>query len=56
MLTNSDKFFVAVLVLGGNAVRSRYGIDFGVTDQLAYDIVNGIAAGLIWLCPNKKGA
>lgn len=56
MLTVADKFYVAVLMLGANAVRSRYGIDFGLDEQLAYDLVNGLTAGLVWLIPNKEPA
>jgi hypothetical protein len=55
MLTIADKFFVAVLFLAANAARSRYGIDFGLTDQLASDLVQGIGAALVWLIPNRKG-
>lgn len=53
MLTTADKFFAAILIAAANAVRSRYNIDFGLDSQMAYDIVNGIGAGLIWLVPNK---
>ena len=56
MLTTMDKCLVAILKASANAVRSRYGIDFGLDNQMAYDIVNGITAGLIYLIPNKKVA
>jgi len=56
MLTASDKFFVAVLFLAGNVVRSRYGIDFGLTDQMANDLVQGVGAAFVWLWPNKRSA
>ena len=53
MLTIADKFFVAALIAGANAVRSRYGVDFGIDERLAYDIVNGLGACLVWFVPNK---
>lgn len=53
MLTVADKFFVAALIAGANAIRSRYGIDFGMDDKLAYDLVNGAGAALVWLIPNR---
>lgn len=48
-----NKFFVAALIAGANAIRSRYGIDFGLDERLAYDIVNGAGAALVWLIPNR---
>jgi hypothetical protein len=53
MLTTFDKCLVAILMAAANAIRSRYGIDFGLDNQMAYDIVNGVTAGMIWLIPNK---
>lgn len=53
MLSVADKFFVAALIAAGNAARSRYGIDFGLDDKLAYDLVNGIGAALVYWIPNK---
>lgn len=53
MLTVADKFLVALLFLAANAIRSRYGIDFGLTDQMANDLVQGLGALFVWLIPNK---
>lgn len=53
MLTTFDKCLAAILMACANAVRSRYGIDFGLDSQMAYDIVNGLGAAVIWLTPNK---
>lgn len=49
-----NKFWVAVLILGGNAVRSRYGLDMGLDEQLASDLVSGAAAAFVYLVPNKS--
>lgn len=54
MLTAADKFLVALLLAGANVVRSRYDIDFGLTDQMAADIVGFVIAGVVWLVPNKS--
>lgn len=56
MLTTADKFWVAALFVAANIVRSKYGIDFGLTDDIAANLIQGIGAGLIWLVPNKKAA
>lgn len=56
MVSAYDKFFVAVLILAANGVRSRYGIDFGLDDQMANDLVSGFAAAFVWLTPNKVSA
>ncbi len=48
-----NKFWVAALILGGNFVRSRYGLELGIDEQLANDLASGLAAGLVWLVPNK---
>lgn len=53
MLSASDKFFVALLMAGANVLRSRYDIDFGLTDQMAADIIGFVTAGLVWLIPNR---
>lgn len=56
MISAYDKFFIAVMILAANAVRSRYGIDFGLDEQLASDLISGIAAAFVWLVPNKARA
>lgn len=48
-----NKFWVAALILLANGVRSRYGIDFGLDEQLAGDLVSGVAAAFVYLVPNK---
>lgn len=48
-----NKFWVAVLMVGANAIRSRYGVDLGLDDQLAADLVGGVGAVLVYLVPNK---
>lgn len=48
-----NKFWVAVVILGGNAVRSRYGLELGIDDQLASDLVSGLTAAFVYLVPNK---
>lgn len=53
MISTADKFFIALLFLAANAARSRYGIDFGLTDAMASDLVQGLGAALIWFVPNK---
>jgi hypothetical protein len=55
MFSAADKFFVALLLAGANVVRSRYDIDFGLTDQMAADIVGFVMAAAVWLVPNKGG-
>lgn len=52
-MTAYDKCFAAILMAAANAVRSRYGLDFGLDPQMASDIVGGLTAGLVWLVPNK---
>ncbi|WP_171037577.1 hypothetical protein [Pseudoalteromonas sp. S558] len=56
MITAADKFWIAVLILSANGIRSRYGIDFGLDQQSANDLVSGIAAAFVWLVPNKERA
>lgn len=56
MLTVADKFWVAALFLAANAARSRYGIDFGLDQQMANDLVQGLGAAFVWLIPNKPTA
>ncbi len=53
MLTGADKFWIAALFLAANVVRSKYGIDFGLTDDMAANLVQGAGAALVWLVPNK---
>lgn len=52
-VTIYNKFWVAVLMVGANAIRSRFGVDLGLDDQLAADLVGGIGAVLVYLVPNK---
>lgn len=47
------KFWAAVLMVGANAIRSRFGVDLGLDDQLAADLVGGVGAVLVYLVPNK---
>lgn len=54
MITAFDKFLVAILMVGANAIRSRYDIDLGLTDQMASDITGFLTAALVWLVPNKS--
>jgi len=54
MLTIADKFWVAVLFLLANVIRSHYGIDFGLTDDMAAALVQGVGAAFVYLIPNKK--
>jgi hypothetical protein len=54
MLTTADKFWVAILFLGANIARSKYGIDFGMSDDMAASLVQGVGAAFIWFIPNKK--
>lgn len=56
MLTTADKFWVAILFLAANMVRSKYGIDFGLSDDMAASLVQGVGAAFIWFIPNKKVA
>jgi hypothetical protein len=51
-----NKFWVALLIVAANAIRSRYNIDIGIDDQLAGDLVGGVGAMLVYLVPNKKSA
>lgn len=54
MITVADKFWIAVLFLIANILRSKYNIDFGLTDPMAASLIQGIGAAFIWLIPNKK--
>lgn len=56
MLTTADKFWIAALFVGANVIRSQYGIDFGLTDDIAANLIQGIGAALVWAIPNKAGA
>lgn len=56
MLTTADKFWVALLFLGANVIRSKYGIDFGMSDDIAAGLVQGAGAAFVWLIPNKAAA
>lgn len=56
MLSSADKFWVAILFLAANVVRSKYGIDFGLSDDMAASLVQGVGAAFIWFIPNKKVA
>jgi hypothetical protein len=47
------KFWVAVLILGANALRSRYGIDIGLDEQIASELVAGVTAAFVYLVPNR---
>ena len=49
-----NKFWVAVLILGANAIRSRYGLDLGLDERLAGDLVSGLAAAFVYLVPNRS--
>ncbi|WP_167522489.1 MULTISPECIES: hypothetical protein [unclassified Mesorhizobium] len=53
MLTTADKFFVAILFLGANIARSHYGLDFGLDNDMAAALVQGVGAAFIWFVPNK---
>lgn len=53
MLTQMDKCLVALLLAGANVARTRYDIDFGLTDQMASDIIGFVTAAAVWLIPNK---
>lgn len=53
MLTTADKFWVAILFLAANMVRSKYGIDFGLDNDMAAALVQGVGAALVWFIPNK---
>lgn len=53
MLTTMDKFWVAALFVAANVIRSKYGIDFGLTDDIAANLIQGIGAALVWVWPNK---
>lgn len=55
-MSQFNKFWVAVLMVGANAVRSRFGVDLGLDDQLAADLVGGVGALLVYLVPNKSKA
>lgn len=55
-LTVAAKFWIAVLFLAANVIRSRYGIDLGMEPQMANDIVQGVGAAFIWLIPNKSAS
>ena len=54
MISTADKFFIALLMAAANVVRSRYDIDFGMTDQMAADIVGFATAALVYLIPNRS--
>ncbi len=47
-----NKFWIAVLMVGANYVRERYGIDLGVDPMTAATLVNGAGAALVWMVPN----
>lgn len=53
MLTTADKFWIAALFVGANVIRSKFGIDFGLTDDIAANLIQGIGAALVWFVPNR---
>lgn len=53
MRTTATKFWAALLIAVANSINSRYGIDFGIDDKLATDIVAYVIAGAVWVFANK---
>jgi len=49
----ATKFWACFLIMTANAIRSRYGIDFGLDDQMANDIIGYLATAAVWTFPNK---
>lgn len=56
MRMTSTKFFAALIIVAANIIRSRYGIDLGIDDQLANDFAGLLMASIVWLVPNKPKA
>lgn len=56
MSTTATKFWAALIIVTGNVVRNRYGVDMGIDDQIANDIAGYLVAGAVWLFPNRKKA
>lgn len=53
MQTTAAKFWAALLIVTANTLRNRYGIDLGIDEQLANDIVGYLLACAVWAVPNK---
>lgn len=53
MRTTATKFWVALLLVTANVVRTRFDIDLGIDERLASDIVGYLVAGAVWLIPNR---
>lgn len=48
-----NKFSIALIMAAANGVRSYYGIDFGIDEQMATSLAGGITAALVWAVPNR---
>lgn len=53
MISPYRKFYVAILILIANVLRSKFDIDFGMTPELATALINGIGAYFIYRVPNS---
>lgn len=47
-----NKALVAALIIGANALRSRYGIDFGLDHQLAGEVLSALTVYAVYQVPN----
>lgn len=56
MNMTATKFWAALFLVAANAIRSRYGIDFGLDPTLANDLAGGLVAAMVYLVPNKPKA
>lgn len=56
MKMTATKFWAALFLVAANAIRSRYGIDFGLDPSLANDLAGGLVAAAVWAIPNKVKA
>ncbi len=52
----ATKFWACFLIVTANAIRSRYGIDLGINEQMANDIAGYLASLAVWWFANKAKA
>lgn len=50
---SAAKFWVAVAMALSNFVNVYWGVDIGLDQGTAAQVINGVGAALIWLLPNK---
>ncbi|HEX2753703.1 MAG TPA: hypothetical protein VHP34_11485 [Alphaproteobacteria bacterium] len=56
MFTSYDKFFVALIMAAVSFIQAYSGINLGIDNTTAAQIVAALTPVLVWLVPNKPKA